>query len=602
MQKKFQLWMAVKKPSISYYVAVTFSLFALFFVLFVTALSCDKDKQVLATYKDGKITREQLRMFFELSQGIDSPNKAPTEMQNKLLLRYALIQLAADASKDSKPSEDSEYKKRLSVAEKRAQLLAYEYLLRQNSKKEKHRMLELQALFLTAKPAVNPAINPVVNEALSLSSRKEEAEEILSLLNQGQIEEEEVEKIIFEKSEHQRYALQSGYIEPQCISCSFNSISHLTDPLKNLKKEEERKFILIERPEGFWIIRKYNDYLADSEELFDRFKSFYRRNRARQLRNIAKLSAVEKKQPFVRKLQEDQPAFDDKARQRSERIVVKERENLLGKKLEKLKEEQNYRLYEEGNINHPTLSPVANKPNAEKSAYKEDTALFSLNGKDYTYGMLKQELEHIPSTENVAMQSDDKGGNKAVSSNGVSENREGNRYESDKNNRGDTTDEGNKIDEIDESKAMNRDDGENDGKDDREDDGKKIAEIRTNLHLAQSVVLPSLLLAGDPDYKKVVESDFYKFTADLLKKDAASYVYYQEKLPKGAIPEEKLKEEFSAGENTIYRGKSFSAVKPYIEQRLQRERQQQSFEKIQNDLIEQYALDIKTELLEADKL
>ncbi|HMU85675.1 MAG TPA: hypothetical protein PKC35_20180, partial [Leptospiraceae bacterium] len=199
-------------------------------VVAISAISCRLDSQVLAEFNGGDVRRSELRAAFRLMEGQPS-----LEMQDRVVTDLALLKITALEAVKQGLDQTEDFKKREPLFHKLAFLGSLEQELMAEQKKQKFKMMELQFAFL--------------KEGEKDKKRKPEAEDIAKKLNEAS--DSDREKIIAQKTEMKRYAVTGGYADPICVSCVPNPFAFLTDAAA----KAEGKFVVVDDPNGFWIIR-----------------------------------------------------------------------------------------------------------------------------------------------------------------------------------------------------------------------------------------------------------------------------------------------------------------------------------------------------------
>lgn len=345
---------------------ITFLVPRIFFAgLILAASSCMRDGEVLAEYQGGNVIRKDLRFLFQLMGRADEPR---LEDQIQVVRELALTRITAKEAVAAGLDKDPKTAKELALHEERTALTALDYMLR-TSGKHKFRMVEMQALQLSSRGE-------------DVTKRKAEADEMLAKLNSG-MSDSDIEKFISDKTENGRYRFFAGYLDPHCISCNPNPLDFLTNLVE---KAENRKFVVVETPQGYWIVRRIALHDVKADDLKDVFEDYHRKAARIARARIATMTGPEKDQA-AKELIMDEKKIDEISTWQAREQTRREYGNLLNARSEAEKEAKKFAF-------HPAARP-REKPKAED--YKDDTPLFSINGKDYTYGMLKARiLKEVP--------------------------------------------------------------------------------------------------------------------------------------------------------------------------------------------------------------
>ena len=351
------------------------------FVLFSLALllGCDSGGEVLASYeKEQKVhtvKREELRWILKMQNQNPNTQKPSTALQQQVLKSYLFSQIISQ--ENSPEIQKSEfYRKQSLFLEEKAKLAAYELHLREKDESFRFEFLEAQLVSLAQEKS------PDKTKKSSLSKQEQD---LLRELNSPKMSDAEIEEKVYQISQHPRYRLQGGYLEPICISCASNPFS---DIMKEIKKAKPATFIAIQRSGAVWFLRVIKRYMVEEEDVQDRLESFYRK-RARVARKyIVKLGAAN---PQKAQLQDwfDQDKMERMAEEQSKWLVQKEKSSFASSKINTLRKKRKYKVHEAGNL---ALAFTSQSKNKKKVAYKADTLLYSLEAKDYTYGDLQKDI------------------------------------------------------------------------------------------------------------------------------------------------------------------------------------------------------------------
>ena len=371
-------------------------------------IQCSKDKQVLASYQKDNIehptTRQELRWLIEIrSQKPLNATKPTIDFQQKTLKSYLLMQTELYDINQSEIKKTPYYKENSFLLEEKAKLTAYEMYSRASEEELQFTYIETQLVFLNDRsPPPPPKEKPAPakgaksasakkssasaksdGESASLTPREKEAEELQAQLNSPKITNAEIEEKIYEISEHPRYRLQGGYIDPICISCANNPFDEF---MEQIEKAGPGKFIKINQNGMIWLLRLIKKYTIEEDEIQEKLEAFYRKTVRIAKRNAKKLppgAASSRGSPLSRILL-SQEEIEANAKQRAKWIAQREMQNIVFSKVSRLKKRKNFTLHEAGKIKKNSLK------DSPKTVYKADTVLYTLDGKGYTYALLEK--------------------------------------------------------------------------------------------------------------------------------------------------------------------------------------------------------------------
>jgi len=327
---------------------------------------CKRDGQVLASFDGGDVTRKELRYFFEVLQ---QQTKATVELQDRALKNLALLKITASEARKAGIDKEEQYKKQMSLFDPWLTLSAYDYHLKQNMDRLKFTMISMQFLFLA----------PKTGSKGEKISRTTEANDLLNQLNNAK-GDGDIEKLIGEKTENQRYKPIAGYLDPHCISCSMNPLSFLTDPLKTAP---DGKFVLVEDSQGYWLIRKVSQKEVDGDDLQSLFESYHKK-----VAGIAEKYAKNypegspNRQPAEQFLMKKEQLLS-LSEQQAQGQLKRESGSLIQNKIETLKKEKAVKVF-----------PIAMQPDLQKGGLKETTPIFSIGDTVYTLATIKQTIQN----------------------------------------------------------------------------------------------------------------------------------------------------------------------------------------------------------------
>ena len=345
-------------------------------------LGCDSGGEVLASYeKDQKtyeVERRQLRWLIKMQNQNTRTQKPSTDMQQQVLKSCLFSQIIAhELGPEIRQSRS--YQEQTLFLKEKAKLAAYEIYLREKGENFRFDFIEMQLIFLSKEKKEKSESKAKEN------SLSKERQQLLSKLNSPEMNDADIEEQVYQISEHPRYRLQGGYLDPICTSCNTNPIG---DIMEDIEKAKPGKFTVIYRSNALWFLRIIKRYTVDEDEIQERLESFYRKRARVGRKYIAKLPPTS---PQRKQLQTwfDQKKMESLAKQSSQWLLQKEKNSFALSKLNEIRREGKYSLYEAGKLN---TRPEAQTKKKAKITYTLDTPLYSLNGKDYKYGDLQREI------------------------------------------------------------------------------------------------------------------------------------------------------------------------------------------------------------------
>ncbi|MBL8019771.1 MAG: hypothetical protein JNM27_08915 [Leptospirales bacterium] len=296
-----------------------FSRLAFVLTLFPLALAstaCKNDWQTLSEFDGGKVTRGELRSAFKLMDG-----QPALEMQDRVLTDLSLLKITAlEASKEGLDKGD-EFQKRMQVFEKLAYMGALEQELIAQSKKKKFKLMELQFAYL--------------QEPTKPQKRKEEAEDLAKKLNAAS--DSDVQKIILQKTENKRYGILGGFVDPLCVSCTPNPYSFITDAAA----KADGKFVVVDDPNGFWIVRRINEKEYAGDDLRSVFEAYWKKTMRIARATLPTMPDNQERKEFESALL-GEAQIEQMAKQQSEQLAKRESQGLLQKRIEERKTKLGY--------------------------------------------------------------------------------------------------------------------------------------------------------------------------------------------------------------------------------------------------------------------
>lgn len=191
----------------------------LFLTIFslLCAINCNRDSDVLASFKSGTVTREELRAYYKL-RGIEpDPNTASITTQAKIVEEIGIQKIAETNNQNTNIVTKDEYDRIMNFVE--PQVAFNDYRKKFSEKLITSGMLEFafgRILFVKADPD-----KPQVNE--------ERAKTLFQEIQKLKSDREISEFITKNTDEIQRKAI-GGRLEPHCINCG-------NDPFTSILKE-----------------------------------------------------------------------------------------------------------------------------------------------------------------------------------------------------------------------------------------------------------------------------------------------------------------------------------------------------------------------------
>ncbi len=334
-------------------------------LLLASGSACRRDGEVLAEWNGGNMTRREMRLLFQMFQGQDAAGAATVEAQDQTVRTYSLMKIAAEEAVKEGLDKDAAFLERMRLIDEQALLTAFENYLRANVSSQKYRMFDLQFLILSSP------------DPKSLSQRKPEAEDLLNKLNAPNLSDTDIESIIQTKTENMLYRPLAGYLDPHCVSCTPNPLNYLTDPLD---KVPVKKFILVETPTGLWLIRKVKEYEAGQDDLQDIFETFHKTSQRLVRKFMSGPDAAGQNKQFYDRVVKSEQQIEEYAKEEAKEQIRRQSGTLFQSRLDSLRQKYKFVLEERG-------KPVEKLNQAD---YRDDTVLFTLDGKPYTYKTLRE--------------------------------------------------------------------------------------------------------------------------------------------------------------------------------------------------------------------
>ncbi|EMY79794.1 hypothetical protein LEP1GSC060_1431 [Leptospira weilii serovar Ranarum str. ICFT] len=230
-------------------------------LLVTFALNCSRDSDVLASFKSGTVTREELRAYYKL-RGIEpDPNSASIATQAKIVEEIGIQKIAEAKNNDSNVVTKDEYARIMGFVE--PQVLFNDYRKQFSEKLLSSGMLQFafgRILFVKAGTDATTKANSLLQQIQTIKSDKEIAEFISK-----------------NTDEAQRKAI-GGKLEPHCINCG-------DDPFTAILKEASDKkgeFILKEAQGNYYILK-----VERIEKIYPKKIDKFFQNELDKLKNLA---------------------------------------------------------------------------------------------------------------------------------------------------------------------------------------------------------------------------------------------------------------------------------------------------------------------------
>ncbi|AVQ13530.1 Uncharacterized protein XB16_3238 [Leptospira santarosai] len=203
-------------------------------LLVTFATNCSRDSDVLASFKSGTVTREELRTYYKL-RGIEPDlNSASIATQAKIVEEIGIQKITEINNKNTNIVTKDEYDKIMSFVE--PQVVFNDYRKQFSEKLLTSGMLEFafgRILFLKAGPDTSAKANTFLQQIQTIKSDREIAEFITK-----------------NTDEAQRKAI-GGKLEPHCINCGDDPFTAILREATDKKGE----FILKEAQGNYYILR-----------------------------------------------------------------------------------------------------------------------------------------------------------------------------------------------------------------------------------------------------------------------------------------------------------------------------------------------------------
>ncbi|TGK37472.1 hypothetical protein EHQ12_07040 [Leptospira gomenensis] len=243
------------------------SLTVLSSLLVLFAMNCSRDSDVLASFKSGTVTREELRAYYKLRGVEPDSNNASVATQAKIVEELGIQKIAEAQNGSSNVVTKDEYARIMSFVE--PQILFNDYRKQFSENVMKSGMLEFafgRILFIKAGPDAAAKTASLLQGIQTLKSESEVAEFISK--NTDEIQRRSV----------------GGRLEPHCINCG-------DDPFTSLLKEAAEKkgtFLQKEAQGNYYILR-----VERIEKIYPKKIDKFFQNELEKMKNLA-LKSVSK--------------------------------------------------------------------------------------------------------------------------------------------------------------------------------------------------------------------------------------------------------------------------------------------------------------------
>jgi hypothetical protein len=341
--------------------------FILVLTIFVT--SCRNSREVLAEYKNGNkvetIQRKDLQFIVKLND-FQKKEDLSVAIQSQIVEELVFLSTGKLAYEslpaDIKSSLEKEIKKSLLMLDEKAFMNSMNLILQEKSSNFVYKLMNMQLLFLKKDEKFD---------------RSQEANQILNQLNQAK-NEEEIEKIIFEKNENIRYKILGGLVDPICYNCGQNPIPNIIEPLLD-EKNKDKKFLLIEDSNGFWLVRNLGTKDVKESGLKGVYEDYHKKSQfaARKFLNNPNYTKDFKENELnaiKQQLLLDEKKLEQLAEDQAKHQANMYKKSALTNHIQELQKKYNFKLNEE------TINQIGNLP---VSQWKEELELFQYDNKSY---------------------------------------------------------------------------------------------------------------------------------------------------------------------------------------------------------------------------
>ena len=351
-------------------------------IALLTASACRRNSEALAAFKGGEVTRGELRMLFRIFQGDQAEKAATIKAQDDLLQKFAFLKIAAQSAKEEGLEKLPEYQKATAFLDLRAALQSFEIYVKLNSADHKFELMEVQHVLLRNQPVQAPAKAGSKSDAKSVgppstqtASRQVEAEALLKELNAAAGSEDKLHKLIREKTDLEMYRPVAGFEIPICTSCSMNPQRDITNRLKDVKEGE---FIHVAGPGGHTLVRKIKSASVSVGDLENFFEKNFEKHARLAIKYLANVKDEKERKSIEQRVPLNEKQITARAKARAD-FLKRELNGLARNHSMKVRAAKKVSVYPEMTFN-------------AKTQYTDATKLFSIDGKDRTYGDLRKAL------------------------------------------------------------------------------------------------------------------------------------------------------------------------------------------------------------------
>lgn len=329
---------------------------------------CKSGNEELASFKNGKVTRSELRAFYKLKGLEENPKTASIKNQISILENLSILKIVELENEKQGLFKSQDFKDLFSLYKK---ILIADLFRREYFKKAKHKedveLVIAQLIQLTASSEnteTDPKVNQVWKELTSLNDDKK------------------IFDYIVENTEELGSKPIGGYIDPQCVNCGNNPV---IDILREGLQKDDEKFYKYKTNQTVFIYR-----IIEKKKIKPvNIKSFFV-SKLQEYRNYAlefkKNAQTDEEKKLASYYAEGNEKLEYKASKYEEFITNKFLEVNWNEKVNKIQKENNI-----------SISKILNKPVSElkEEDFKDDTVLLSSPKTKYTYLDLKNHYDII---------------------------------------------------------------------------------------------------------------------------------------------------------------------------------------------------------------
>lgn len=359
-----------------------YNLLIIFFLIIggLTFTGCSNDGQVLASYKGGNVTRGDFKRLLSLYQDPITLKNLTTKQQEDFIRNLVIMRIAAVAGREMGLEKTEEYKQKRSNFDVMTDLAAMDRYMKNKAMNESYKMVNLQFLFLKKD-----------HKSSSGENRIGEAEDLLKKLNAWQ-SDEEIERLIAQKSENPRYQKTGGYLDPLCESCTPNPLSFLTDQLNDV---EVGKFVLVDEQRGYWMVRAVKRYTVNPGSLEKVFRDYYVKINNIQKHQLASEEGTDPK----KKLQKNKEVksveqIEQMASRQAQGMIRRSTSTYFRDYIDQKKKEKNVELLPAAQMRNP---------GKESGPLEDTTPMFKIGNKEYDFAWVKKHFENSPEADTNLM-------------------------------------------------------------------------------------------------------------------------------------------------------------------------------------------------------